>query len=174
MKRAGALFFLFLAGLGWQAGAQQLTRFAVVDLSKVYSAFFKESRTVREFEEQSSRVQADIDRMTKEIQELKSAQFNAESRGDRSQAMRLESEVYQKSEYLKEYFKIKTAELEDRKKKLSESDAFSNQIVNELRLIAESEGYTMVLKTSKDILWYSPSVDITDKLIQNLHAKARR
>jgi outer membrane protein len=174
MKRGGLLFFLFLSGLGWQGEAQQLTRFAVVDLPKVYSAFFRESRAVREFEEQSSRVQADIDRMTREIQELKIAQFNAESRGDRNQAMRLENEVYQKSEYLKEYFKIKTAELEDRKKKLTESDAFLNQISDELRLIAESEGYSMVLKTNKEILWYSPSVDITDKLIQNLHAKAGR
>jgi outer membrane protein len=112
--------------------------------------------------------------MTREIQELKIAQFNAEGRGDRNQVMRLENEVYQKSEYLKEYFKIKTAELEDRKKKLTESEAFLNQISDEIRSIAESEGYSMVLKTNKEILWYSPSVDITDKLIQNLHAKAGR
>lgn len=174
MKKCILLAFLFLSGLGWQAGAQQLTRFAVVDISKVYSAFFRESRAVREFEEQSSRIQADIDRMTREIQELKVAQFNAESRGDRNQSIKLEGEAYQKSEYLKEYFKIKTAELEDRKKKLTESETFLNQISNEIRLIAESEGYSMVLKTNKEILWYSPSVDITDKLIQNLHAKAGR
>jgi outer membrane protein len=30
------------------------------------------------------------------------------------------------------------------------------------------------LKENKDILWYSPTVDITDKLIQNLLEKSRR
>ena len=147
--------------------AQQLTRFAVVDLPKVYLAFFRESRAVREFEEQSSRVQAEIDRMTREIQELKTAQFNAEARGDRAQAMRLENEVYRNSEYLKEYFRIKTAELEDRKSKLTQSETFLGQVYEEIRFIAESEGYSMVLnlKENTGILWYSPTVDITDKLM---------
>ena len=176
MKKSIFLAFLWLSGLGFQATAQQLTRFAVVDLPKVYLAFFRESRAVREFEEQSSRVQAEIDRMTREIQELKTAQFNAEARGDRAQAMRLENEVYRNSEYLKEYFRIKTAELEDRKSKLTQSETFLGQLYEEIRFIAESEGYSMVLnlKENTGILWYSPTVDITDKLIQNLRSKGNR
>jgi outer membrane protein len=40
--------------------------------------------------------------------------------------------------------------------------------------VAESEGYSMVLSKTdaKGILWYSPSVDITDKVIQGLLTKA--
>jgi outer membrane protein len=156
--------------------AQQITRFAVVDMSKVYTAFFKESRAVRDFEEQSARVQTDIDRMTREIQDLKNSQSNAELQGDSEKAVRLESEIYKKSEFLKEYFKLKTAELEDRKKKLSQSSTFLEQVYNELRIVAESEGYSMVLnlKDAKGILWYSPAIDITDKVIQNLQSRASR
>jgi outer membrane protein len=156
--------------------AQQITRFAVVDMSKVYTAFFKESRAVRDFEEQSARVQTDIDRMTREIQDLKNSQSNAELQGDSEKAVRLESDIYKKSEFLKEFFKLKTAELEDRKKKLSQSSTFLEQVYNELRIVAESEGYSMVLnlKDAKGILWYSPAIDITDKLIQNLQARASR
>jgi outer membrane protein len=156
--------------------AQQLTRFAVVDLPKVYTSFFRDSQAVREFEERSARVQAEIDRMTKEIQELRSKYADTVLAGDQTQALRLENEINRKSEFLREYYATKTAELEDLRKKLSQSNSFLQQVYGEIRFIAESEGYTMVLnlKENKDILWYSPTIDITDKLIQNLLDKARR
>jgi outer membrane protein len=155
--------------------AQQLTRFAVVDLTRVYASFFRESRAVREFEEKSTRVQADVDRMTAEIQDLKSQQVNAELQGDSQRALRLENEIYRKSDFLKDYFNTRTAELESQKKRLTQSGAFLEQVYSELQLIAESEGYSMVLslKENNAILWYSPAVDITDKVIQSLLAKAR-
>ncbi|MDR2096583.1 MAG: OmpH family outer membrane protein [Treponema sp.] len=174
MKRCCIGFFFMVAG--FSLSAQQLTRFAVVDLSKVYVSFFRESRAVREFEERSARVQAEINQMTREIQDLKSSQISAEFRGDRNEALRLENDAYRKSEFLKEYYKLKTAELEDQKSKLTQSGAFLEQIYDEIRYIAESEGYSMVLnnKENTGILWFSPTVDITDKLIQNLLAKSRR
>jgi outer membrane protein len=161
--------------LGFSADAQQLTRFAVVDLPKVYSSFFRDSRAVREWEERSARIQADVDRMKAEIQSLQSSQLDAAAGGDEARSLRLENEIYRKSEYLKEYFRVKTAELNDQKNKLAQSGTFLDQIYNEIRFIAESEGYSMVLnKENTGILWHSPTVDITEKLINNLLAKAGR
>jgi outer membrane protein len=174
MKRGALACFLFV-GLGLSSEAQQLTRFAVVDLPKVYSSFFRDSRAVREWEERSARIQADIDRMKAEIQSLQSAQLDASTNGDESRALMLENDIYRKSEYLKEYFRIKTAELNDQKNKLAQSGTFLDQIYSEIRFIAESEGYSMVLnKENTGILWYSPTVDITEKVINNLLAKAGR
>ncbi|GHU15855.1 outer membrane protein [Spirochaetia bacterium] len=176
MKRYFLFTVLMIFGFGMALQAQQLTRFAVVDLPKVYTAFFRDSRAVRDFEERSSKVQAEIDRMTAEIQRLRSSHLDAQAREDQSQALRLENEIYRKSEYLKEYFQVKTAELEDQKNKLTQSGSFLDQVYDEIRFIAESEGYSMVLnlKEKNGILWYSPTVDITDKLIQNLASKAGR
>jgi outer membrane protein len=156
--------------------AQQLTRFAVVDLPKVYVAFFRDSRAVREFEERSARVQAEIDDRTREIRELRSRRLDVISRGDQAQALRLENEIYQKSEFLREYYTVKTAEIEEQRRRLTQSQSFLGQVYDEIRIIAESEGYSMVLnlKESTGILWYSPTVDITDKVIQNLLEKSRR
>jgi len=167
--------FLFLAAwlLTNSLYAQQLTRFAVVDLAKVYAAFFRDSREVREFEERSANVQAEIDKMTREIQDLRSKRVDLVNQGDQSGALRLENEIYRKSEFLKEYYTVKTAELEDRRKKLSQSNSFLEQVHNEIRSIAESEGCTLVLPI-KDAIWYSPTVDITDKVIQNLASSSRR
>jgi outer membrane protein len=175
MKKA-VLLVVFACCFTASVFAQQLTRFAVVDLPKVYSAFFRDSRAVREFEERSARVQKEIDRMTKEIQELKSKHADTVLAGDQTQALRLENEINRKSDFLREYYTTKTAELEDQRRKLSQSGSFLEQVYGEIRFIAESEGYSMVLnlKENKDILWYSPTVDITDKLIQNLLEKSRR
>jgi outer membrane protein len=176
MRKRTALFLVLGLALSSGLSAQQLTRFAVVDLSRVYTAFFRDSRAVREFEERSGRVQSEIDRMTREIQDLKSRQADASLQGNQSEATRLDNEIYRKSEFLKEYYRLKTAELEDQKKKLSQSGSFREQVYDEVRYIAESEGYSMVLnlQDSSGILWFSPTVDITDKLIQNLLDKARR
>jgi len=171
MKKTVLLLAAFL--LATSLYSQQLTRFAVVDLSKVYTAYFRESSVVRQFEERSAAVQAEIDKMTREIQELRSRRIDLVNRGDQAGALRLENEIYNKQEFLKEYYTVKTAELEDQRRKLAQSDSFLEQVHGEIRAIAESEGYSMVLNL-KDAIWYSPTVDITDKVIQNLANRSRR
>jgi len=65
------------------------------------------------------------------------------------------------------------AELENEKKKLMQSGSFLDQVYDEIRYIAESEGYSMVLEKNNNILWFSNTIDITDKLITNLQKKQR-
>ena len=175
MKKLLLLFLISLCFI-FAAEAQQITRFAVVDLPKVYVAFFRESRAVREFEERSARVQSEIDRMTAEIQNLRVNLVNAQAQNNQQQVLRLESEITRRSDFLKEYYKTKTAELETQKNALTRSGAFLEQVYDEIRFIAESEGYSMVLnlKENTGILWYSSTVDITDKLIQSLMSKSGR
>ena len=169
------IFIILLISLPCLLHAQQLTRFAVVDMPKVYTAYFRDSREVRQFEERSARVQSEIDKITKEIQDMKSKQADAALRGDQTESLRLENQIYRRSEFLKEYYNTKTAELEDQKLKLMKSGSFLSQVYDEIRYIAESEGCTMVfnLKETPGIIWYSTTVDITDKLITNLLNKAR-
>jgi outer membrane protein len=168
------IFLLLIACfLATSLYSQQLTRIAVIDLPKVYAAYFRESRIVREFEERSAAIQTEIDKMTKEIQELRSKRIEFVNQGDQTSALRLENEIYRKSEFLREYYTVKTAELEDQRRKLAQSDSFLEQVYGEIRSIAESEGYTLVIPI-KDVTWYSPTVDITDKVIQNLANRTRR
>jgi outer membrane protein len=175
MKKLISLFCVFF-GFVLLAEAQQLTRFAVVDLPKVYMAFFRESRAVRDFEAQSARVQSEIDRMTAEIQNLRVNQVNAQAQGNNDQALRLETEINRRSDFLRDYYATRTAELERVKSRLTQSGSFLDQVYDEIRFIAESEGFSMVLNLSDNagILWYSHTVDITDRLIQSLTSRARR
>ncbi len=89
MKKRILIFILLIVSSFLYA--QQLTRIAVVDMPKVYTAYFKDSRAVRQFEEKSAKVQSDIDKMTKEIQDLKSRHADALLRDDQSEVLRLDN-----------------------------------------------------------------------------------
>jgi outer membrane protein len=114
--------------------------------------------------------------MTNEINNLKLQMVNAQVQGNQQQALRLETEVNRRSDLLKDYYKVQTDELERIKSRLSQSGTFLEQVYDEIKFIAESEGYSMVLnyKENKDILWYSQTVDITDKIIKGLMDKSGR
>jgi len=176
MLKRVLIFLLLNVSCIVMAYSQQLTRFAVVDLPKVYTAFFRDSRPVREFEERSARVQTEVDRRNREIQELRGRHAEAVLQNNQSEANRLESQIYRMSEALVDYYQTQTSILEDQRKRLSQSGSFMNQVYDEIRYIAESEGYTMVLNLSdnKGIIWYSATVDITDRLIQSLQTRSGR
>ena len=170
------LFFIVCFGFTFLAEAQMLTRFAVVDLPRVYMAFFRESRAVRDFEERSARVQSEIDRMSAEIQSLRVRMVEAQAQGQQEQALRIEAELNRRSDFLMEYYRTRTAELESIKNRLTQSGSFLEQVYDEIRFIAESEGYSMVINIRENagILWHSPTVDITDRIIRNLNEKSGR
>jgi outer membrane protein len=175
MKRM-VITVLVFAALGALLPAQQrqqLTRFAVVDLVRIYNAFFSETKEVREFNERSAKIQAEINRMNGELQELKASLVNAQANGEQEQALQLEQQVNQRTRFIQEYYQANMAELERQKEKLAQSDTFITQINNQIRIVAEREGYSMVLNRQENtaIIWYSPSVDITNKVIESLRAK---
>jgi len=166
---------LLACGVAAVLPAQMLTRFAVVDLSRVYSVFFMDSAPVRALEARSAEVQAEINRMTQEIQGMQAARAAALAAGDQTQALRLEEQMRGRTEFLREFHAVRTAELEAERRALSQADNFLRDIYSEIRFVAEREGFSMVfdLGATPGVLWFSPTVDITDSLIQRLQSRPR-
>ena len=52
--------------------AQQITKFGVVDTAKVYSAYYRNSAPIRNYEKKKSEFQAEID---KQMEDLRKLQF---------------------------------------------------------------------------------------------------
>jgi outer membrane protein len=167
MKRI--IIALLLGGIGFSLQAQQtITRFAVVDMNRVVDVYHRQSAAGRAFTEKSAQVQAEINRLTAELQDLKTRLAEAQEQKKRSQIRTLESQVGDKTKALQEYIKKSFAELEQDRAKLTD-DAFLTRLNTILRIVAESDGYNMVLnKEGAGILWYSPSVDITNKVLERL------
>jgi len=174
MFKRTVIFLLFIICAGLVFG-QQISRIAIVDLNRVNSEFFRESAAVRLFEERAASVQSDINRMQSEIQDLRSRYATAVSWNNLSEASRLENEINRSTEYLRSYYQARTAELERERQYLMQSDTFLKQIYDEIRYIAESEGYTHVIDINQTpgLLWFSPGFDITDKLLQSLRSRIR-
>ncbi len=149
---------------------QTITKFAVVDTARVYQAFYNNSKTVRDYEDKKKEAEAEIEKVTKELQTLHNRKLAADRSGDRESSQNLQMQITQKANYLSEYTATKNAELESLKRSMQNNDTFYKKLMDVLKSVAEGEGYSMVLSLTNDnsILWYSDTVDITDKVIKQL------
>lgn len=152
--------------------AQQITRFAVVDTSRIYTTFYRDSSKVRDYEAKKTLYQGEIQRMTDEIKSMRQQKVDADPAKDQARINRLDADISTKTSFLLDYTKVKNAELDTLKKNLTSDDQFYSILYEEIRKIAAADGYSMVLSLQEgnSIIWYSPTVDITDKVIRNMTA----
>lgn len=157
---------LFASGLF----AQQITRFGVVDTAKVYQAYFRNSAPVRNYESKKAEFQREIVKRTDEIQKLKQQKSEEMAKSNDSAVSKLDADIIKKTDALTEYTNAKNIELESMKSNLQNSDSFYKKLYSVIERVAENEGYSMILSLQQNnaILWYSSSVDVTDKVISEL------
>ncbi len=150
--------------------AQQITKFAVVDTARVYQAFYKNSAPVRNYERKRTEFQNEIDSVTKELQNLHTRKLEYDRKGDKENSRAIQAQITEKSNYLTEYTAAKNDELQTLKKELQNNDAFYKRLYSIIQSVAEREGYSMVLslQQANAVLWYSPSVDLTNAVIYEL------
>ena len=175
-KLTAILLALALASAGAAYG-QQVTRIAVVDLSKVITAYSKDAQAVKDFQAKKSQVQTEIDKMSAEIMRLMSLKADADKAGDKTAVLKYRDEIDKRTKSLSDYVSAKQAELDDQAKKLATNDAFSQDLYKQIQNVAETEGYALVLNLKSSdsvmnaVLWYSPMIDITADVIQALTGK---
>jgi outer membrane protein len=157
----------------------QITRVSVIDLQKVYMTYYKDSQAVRAFEDEKSRVQTEIKRLGDEIKNLQKRQLDLRAQGFMADAASIDEILYRKAQFLADFIKIKQAELDAKAMELTKSDAFVQTLYRTVQSIAELEGYSLVLSSKNadevgsSIIWFSPMIDITDKVIQMLLGAGR-
>ncbi len=149
---------------------QQVTKFAVVDTARVYESFFRDTGPVRNYEAKKAEFQKEITEQTNELRNLQKRRAEYLKNNNEAAALKLESEISKRAEILTEYTNAKNIELETLRRSLQSSDEFYNKLYSTLERVAEAGGYSMILslQDSNSILWYSPSVDVTDEVISTL------
>jgi len=170
VMKKGFLFILLV--LGFQAlvaQQKQITKFAVVDVQRIYSTFKQNSGLVRDYEEKKLRYQNEIQVLSDEIIELKRKRVQLQKQGATEAVTTLSEEITAKTNNLTEFSKAKNEELATIKKSLN-SNQFYNSLYAIIKQVAVKEGYSMVvsLQDGSSILWYSPTVDITQDIIKEL------
>ena len=168
LKRVLIIIALFLV-VTFAVPAEQLSQIGVIDLSAIVSNYFKESKAWRELEEMTRQYEEEKASILEEIEQLESRKLEEENDGNESAVLRLENEIYNKKEYLREYNRIKYNQIQKKRDTLLESPTFLAEIMTEIRFVAESEGYSLILRTKDpDLMWWSPEVDITGKVLDRL------
>jgi outer membrane protein len=174
MKKPAGLILAFALIAAAGAGAQQITRIAVVDLQKIIMSFPQEGQSYKDFELKKAQIQAEIDRFVDEVKKLQAQKVEADKVGDKASSQRLQAEITQKTDFLKDYVRTKQAELDADAKQLSAASDFSQRVYKQIQQIAEAEGYSLVLNLKSadsvmsSVLWYSTQIDITDEVIRAL------
>ena len=122
------------------AYSQQITRVAVVDLSRVITSYHSQSKAVRDFEAKKDKVQSDIDRMSAEIARLLGLKAESDAAKDEARSARLKSEIDDQTKKLSDYASIKQAELDAEAERLVSSDLFTQELYRKIQSVAEFTG----------------------------------
>ncbi len=152
--------------------ATQITRVGIVDIVKIYSIYYKESKEVLKLEELKQEYLKEIAQKKNEILTLENEKVDAENRGEQEKALELDKEIFNKKQFLSEYTRIKTQQLKELAKNLANSNEFIKEIADAIQYVAESEGFSLILKKTDQFLFWTPEIDITDKVIAELMKRA--
>ncbi len=166
VKRMVVLVVLALVGVA--ASAEQLTTVAVIDITRVYNSFYRDSQQVRELENLRQQYQSEIESHRRELQRLEDRRAAAEERGDEERVDELDQQIVEQRQFLQDLAARRQRQLDAREESLV-SDEFLQQLLDAIEFVAESEGYTIVLRRDTEGLqWWSSAVDISDLVLDRL------
>ncbi len=166
-KRKNIIILLLLLSAFSVFASQTATKVAVIDKDKILFTFYKESDDVRKVNETREKVTVELARLKEEIDLLGERKFEAESRGDDSEALKLDNEIIKKTEHYHAYYNAKKSQLDRMVKNVKFDSSFAIKLNQVIQYVATSQGYSFVFdKTTPALIWASPEVDITDLVIQ--------
>ncbi|MDC7239341.1 MAG: OmpH family outer membrane protein [Spirochaetales bacterium] len=174
MRKIFLFTLIFISLAAMPVFSDTITKVAVLDYSRILSAFYKDSQAVRELEQMKEQFQQEIDKIQTEITMLESRKLTAENNGNNSQALELDNQIFEKKKFLRDYIRVKNSQLTEMNNSLNQNNALVREIIEEIQYVAETGGYSMVLKKSDpNLLWWNYEVDITEQVLQRLLTKMR-
>ena len=158
-----ALFTLLAAGTAW---AEQITKVGVVDLSKVFNSYSKDSSGGRELNDYWMETDAQLGKITKEITELQVLREQAKKDNDERAVLDYDKQISEKRDYQRDYYRYRKLEYDKKYDSLMKSSGFYSEMLKIIEFIAVRDSYSLILKSSDpSLMYYSKNVDITQDVI---------
>ena len=155
--------------------AEQLSKIGIVNFSTIVEDYFAESSAWREIDAMRDKYDEGLNEILDEINELKLDKLQAENNNDEIKILKIDDEIYNKQEYLKEFHSIWQKRINSKVEGVYQSSTFTAEILDAITFIAESEGYSMIMRTQDpNILWYNHEIDVTDLVLERLRWQAAR
>ncbi|MDC7225902.1 MAG: OmpH family outer membrane protein [Spirochaetales bacterium] len=166
---------LILAVSVFSLSAEQLSKIGIVNFSRIVEDYFAESSAWREIDSMREKYDEGKDEILDEINELQLEKLEAENDNDERKALKLDDQIYNKQEYLKEFHSIWQTRINNKIQGVYQSSTFTAEILDAITYIAESEGFSMIMRTQDpNILWYNHEIDVTDIVLERLRWQAAR
>ncbi|MBN1412469.1 MAG: OmpH family outer membrane protein [Spirochaetales bacterium] len=149
--------------------AQEITKIGVIDISEIYTTYFKDSRAVRELEELKQAYSKTIENTNKLINDLENKKLEASRAGKDDEVLKYGQQIQDKTDYLRDFRRIKSQEIKSKEQKLNISNEFLQEIADAIQKVAETEGYSLILKKNDPYIVYQTNeTDITAKVLEYL------
>ncbi|MDA3808687.1 MAG: OmpH family outer membrane protein [Spirochaetaceae bacterium] len=153
------------------AFSNQITKVGVIDRAKILQTFYKQSQATRELDTMKKEIQNELIRLNDEVKMLEERKLTAENRGDENEALRLDNAIFDKRQYMQDYYRTKNYQLSEREKNMSQDKEFAMQLLEVIEFIGLSQGCSIVFDISTPgLIWSNEEVDITDMVLQRLQS----
>ena len=163
------IILLIISVLSISLSSEELTKVGVVDISKIYNRYIKESADARKLEIYLKDVEDQISQRSVEIDHIEQELTKARDDDNEALITELETDLKIKRQNRQEYSKHKKREYEAMISSESTKSEFSEKLVEAIKQIGLQKGFSVILrKSDPDMIWYHNDVDITDLVIQNL------
>lgn len=170
-KRTIFILLILIFFSGSALFSTQITKVGVIDRAKILQTFYAESKGVRELEDMKKEIQDELVRLNDEIKMYEQKKLDAENKGDEEEALRLDNVIFNKKQYMQDYYRTKTNQLNEKQKSLTEDKEFAKELVDVISFVALSQGCSIVLDISTPgLLWSNEEVDITNMVMQRLQS----
>lgn len=168
MKRLHLLLFVAIS-LPFAVNAEQITKVAVIDYARILEAFYTDSLEARKIESMKKAFAEEVKKLQEEIQLLEEQKLEAETNGKSSELLDISDTILARKQYYQEFVRIRGNQIRQAAASLSSSNALAHEILREIQYVAESNGFSVVLKRSDpNLLWWSYETDITDMVLKRL------
>jgi outer membrane protein len=171
--RTWTIAVLLLLAAALLPAEQEITKVGVVDTSRIYSVYFQDSKALRDLAAFKQSILEESTKLRAEITSLQTSKVDAERDGRKDEALRLESRILEKENFLREYQRVKNLEYRSRQSKVELESSFLGELADAIGYVAVSEGFSIILEKQNPIfLYFTPESDITEKVLQHLFEKA--
>ena len=175
MFKKTLLVFILIVVSVFGLSAEQLSKIGIVNFSRIVEDYFAESSAWREIDVMRDKYNEGKDEILDVINDLKMDKLEAENNGDELQILKIDDEIYNKQEYLKEFHSIWQNRINNKVQGVYQSSTFTAEILDAIDYIAENEGYSLIMRTQDpDILWYNQEIDVTELVLERLRWQAAR
>lgn len=163
------IILIILSVLALNVAAVELSKVAVVDITAVYKNYYRESSAMKDIAKKTKELNTKLASIQLEIDDLMLKKEEANMKEDKTGVLYYEEKIDAKLRYKQQYNKTMVNKIKQKQSNVYRTSKNAAKIYSAITFVAESGGYSMIIrKNSDDLIWSNDQIDITDLVLEQL------